>query len=81
MARKVTITLDEQILAFVDRQAEALHGGKSNRSGFINAVLGDEKRRCLERELIQAYQQDSQDPIWRKEATVWDATVSDGIDA
>lgn len=79
MARKVTIVLQDENLAFVDR--EASKAGKANRSGFINSVLARERRRAFQAELEAAYRRDAQDPGWVEETTAWDIVAGDGIDA
>jgi hypothetical protein len=49
MSKKIGITLDDEVLDFVDGRA-------NNRSSFINRVLREEKRRILMQELADAYQ-------------------------
>lgn len=48
MSKKVSITLDDEILAFIDHLA-------SNRSSFINEILRKEKHRIFMKELEEAY--------------------------
>lgn len=72
---KVTITLEDNILHFVDRQA------KGNRSGYINALLAEHRRRILEAEMIAALKQDAEDPEYQAEIAAWDSVVGDGINA
>lgn len=79
MVKKVTITLDDDVLAFVDKLASNSEN-QGNRSAFINAVLRELKKQRLQEELKVAYIQDSQDEAYRKEAAVWDITVGDGIE-
>ncbi|GJD18272.1 hypothetical protein RIVM261_032280 [Rivularia sp. IAM M-261] len=79
MVRKVTITLDDDVLAFVDKQASGSEN-QGNRSAFINTALKELKKQRLQEELKAAYIQDSQDEAYRKEAAVWDITVGDGIE-
>lgn len=74
MSAKVSITLDEEILEFVDRSSQ-------NRSQFINEILSREKKRQLLRELENAYTELANDPEYRAEIELWDVTVGDGIDA
>ena len=50
--QKVTITLDDEILSFVNRQA------KGNRSSYINALLKEKYHGILEQEMIAALQED-----------------------
>lgn len=72
---KVTITLEEDILQFIDRQA------RGNRSGYINALLSEHRRRLLEAEMIASLKQDAEDPEYQAEIAAWDNVVGDGINA
>jgi predicted transcriptional regulator len=74
MSKKVSITLDDEVLSFVDRLA-------SNRSSFINDILWKEKRRILMKELEDAYKDQVNDPVLQEEISVWDVTAEDGLDA
>jgi predicted transcriptional regulator len=74
MSKKVSITLDDEILEFVDRLA-------SNRSSFINNILRQEKRRIFMKELEDAYKDQANDPELQQEISVWDVTVGDGLNA
>jgi metal-responsive CopG/Arc/MetJ family transcriptional regulator len=74
MSAKVSITLDEEILDFVDRSSQ-------NRSQFINAILSKEKKRQFLQELEDAYIELANDPEYQAEIELWDVTVGDGIDA
>jgi hypothetical protein len=74
MSKKVSITLDDQVLDFVDRSA-------SNRSSFINRVLLEERKRIFRQELADAYQDQVTDPELQAEISVWDVTVGDGLNA
>ncbi len=74
MSKKVSITLDNEVLDFVDQQA-------SNRSSFINHVLWQEKRRILIKELGDAYRAQANDPEFKEEMSVWDIAVGDGLNA
>jgi metal-responsive CopG/Arc/MetJ family transcriptional regulator len=74
MSAKVSITLDREVLEFVDRSSQ-------NRSQFINEILfREKKRRCLQ-ELADAYTELANDPEYQSESELWDVTVGDGIDA
>ncbi|NEU75185.1 CopG family transcriptional regulator [Hassallia byssoidea VB512170] len=75
MTIKVTITLEEDILQFIDRQAQG------NRSGYINALLSEHRRRILEAEMIASLKQDAEDPEYQAEIAAWDNVVGDGINA
>ena len=74
MSKKVSITLDDEVLDFVDRLA-------SNRSRFINDVLWQEKRRIFMKELEDAYKDQENDPESQEEISVWDIAVGDGLNA
>ena len=74
MSKKVSITLDDEVLDFVDRLA-------SNRSSFINDVLWQEKRRVFMKELEEAYKDQANDPEMQAEISVWDIVVGDGLNA
>ncbi|MGB3669515.1 MAG: hypothetical protein WA783_01630 [Phormidesmis sp.] len=74
MSRKVSITLDDEILEFID-------GFASNRSSFINAILQKERQRIFLQELEAAYTEQSNDPEFYDEMKIWDVAVGDGLDA
>ena len=74
MSKKVSITLDDEVLSFVDRLA-------GNRSSFINDILWKEKRRILMQELEDAYKEQVNDPIVQEEISLWDVTAADGLNA
>ncbi|MBD2626415.1 type II toxin-antitoxin system MazE family antitoxin [Trichormus variabilis] len=72
---KVTITLEEDILKFIDQQA------KGNRSAYINALLAEQRRKILEAEIIAALQEDVKDLEYQNEISAWDNVAGDGINA
>lgn len=72
MSTKVSITLDDAVLSFVDMRTE-------NRSGFINDILWREKRRIFMEELADAYAEQASDPDFEEEVSLWDVTVGDGL--
>ncbi|MBD2327773.1 hypothetical protein [Alkalinema sp. FACHB-956] len=74
MSKKVSITLDDEVLDFVDQLA-------SNRSSFINNVLLQEKKRIFMRELEDAYKAQANDPEFQAEISVWDIAAGDGLNA
>jgi metal-responsive CopG/Arc/MetJ family transcriptional regulator len=74
MSTKVSITLDEEVLEFVDRSSQ-------NRSQFINEILVKENKRRLLQEIENAYTELAKDPEYHAEIKLWDVTVGDGIDA
>ena len=74
MSKKVSITLDDEVLDFVDRLA-------NNRSSFINNILLQEKRRIFMKELADAYRDQANDLGIQEEVSVWDSAVGDGLNA
>jgi metal-responsive CopG/Arc/MetJ family transcriptional regulator len=74
MSAKVSITLDEEVLEFVDRSSQ-------NRSQFINEILSKAKKSQLLKELEAAYTELADDPEYQAEIKLWEVTVGDGIDA
>jgi metal-responsive CopG/Arc/MetJ family transcriptional regulator len=74
MSTKVSITLDQEILEFVDRSSQ-------NRSQFINEILAKENKRRLLQEIENAYTELADNPEYKSEVELWDITVGDGIDA
>ncbi|MDR9402245.1 MAG: hypothetical protein RI580_02285 [Halothece sp. Uz-M2-17] len=74
MSKKISITLDDEILEFLDQRT-------NNRSSFINEILQHEKQKSFMEELAQAYRDQSSDPDFLEEVSDWDVTASDGLDA
>lgn len=70
----MSITLDDEVLAFVDQLA-------SDRSSFINNVLWQEKRRVFMKDLEEAYKEQANDPAFQEEVSVWGTVAGDGSDA
>lgn len=73
MTKKISISVDDDVLVFVDKQS-------ANRSSFINDILHAEKQKLFEKELAQAYIDQSNDPEFREEFLVWDAAIADGLE-
>lgn len=74
MSKKVSITLDDEVLKFIDQLA-------GNRSSFINKVLLKEKKRIFMEELKNAYIDQVNDPELQEEISLWDVTAGDGLNA
>ena len=72
MSKKVSITLDDEVLTFIDSYA-------GNRSRFINQVLLKEKQRLFLEQLEAAYVDQTNDPVMTEEIALWDTTVEDGL--
>lgn len=75
MKQKIAITLDADLVEFIDLQAQG------NRSEYINALLRQQRQQQLKSELIAALQQDLTDEQYYQKIADWDSTVGDGIDA
>jgi hypothetical protein len=75
MKQKIAITLDRELLSFIDRQAQG------NRSDYLNSLVTQERRKISAAETIAALQADSQDPEYQAEIAEWDRLAGDGIDA
>ena len=73
MAQKISITLDEEVLAFIDSQTK-------NRSQLINQVFNNLKKQKALSELEAAYIEQSKDEDEVAEIKLWDVTIADGID-
>ena len=75
MKQKIAVTLEADLVTFLDTQANG------NRSGYLNSLLARERQKTLAAELIAALQQDVRDPEYQAEITAWDSVTGDGIDA
>ena len=73
MTIKISITLDDEIVQFIDAQG-------SNRSKVINQFLTKIKQEKLEQELKEAYIDQNKDPQFWSEFELWDCTTGDGLD-
>ena len=73
MPQKISITLDEEVLAFIDSQTK-------NRSQLINQVFNNLKKQKALSELEAAYIEQSRDEDEIAEIKLWDVTIADGID-
>ena len=72
MSKKISITLDDEVLSFVDKLS-------NNRSNFINQILRKEKDRLFLQKLDEAYIAQEYDSIAQAEIAIWHAAVSDGL--
>jgi hypothetical protein len=75
MKQKIAITIDRELLNFIDRQAQG------NRSDYLNSLINQERQKILVKETIAALQADFQDPEYQAEVAEWDRLAGDGIDA
>jgi metal-responsive CopG/Arc/MetJ family transcriptional regulator len=72
MAQKISITLDEDVLAFIDSQT-------NNRSKLINQIFSDLKKQKALKDLEKAYIEQSQDRDEIAEIELWELTAGDEI--
>ncbi|MFB6274883.1 MAG: ribbon-helix-helix domain-containing protein, partial [Halothece sp.] len=72
MSVQISITLDEELLKFIDEKA-------SDRSQFINQLLAKAQKQELAQQLAHSYQQQEEDSMFQREIQLWDATVGDGL--
>jgi len=75
MKQKIAITLDQELIAFLDSEAQG------NRSEYLNSLLAQKRQEKLAAQLIQALQQDVEDADYQAEIAAWDHVAGDGIDA
>lgn len=73
MKQKITVTLDVELVAFLDTQG--------NRSEYLNSLLTRQRSAQLKAQMIAALEQDLEDPDYENEVAVWDSVAGDGIDA
>jgi hypothetical protein len=74
MKQKIIITIDQELLSFIDQQAQG------NRSEYLNSLLIEERRKSLKAQLIAALQESERDPQYLAEIIEWDGVAGDGID-
>ena len=72
MTTKISITLDDEIVEFID-------GLGSNRSRTINKLLSKIKQDRLEEDLKAAYIEQNKDPQFWSEFKLWECTTADGL--
>jgi hypothetical protein len=74
MKQKVTLTLDRELIKFLDLQA-------NNRSEYLNELLLQHRSQILANQMIAALHEDLSDPDYLSDIQDWDAVVGDGLDA
>ena len=74
MTHRATFTLDEDAFGFLKKM------GGTNRSAFINDLIKREKRRTLEKSILQANKEEAADRISQEELHDWDETLEDGLE-
>ncbi|SDZ17256.1 CopG family transcriptional regulator [Nitrosomonas sp. Nm58] len=73
MAHRMTITLDDETFAFLNRVAS------NNRSAYINQLLQQARQECLKMALLQANQEEAADTHYQEVLPAWDSTLADGL--
>lgn len=73
MTHRTTITLDDDIFAFLNQVAG------DNRSAYINQLLQQERNNFLRQRLIKANREEAEDMDYQEELQVWESTLSDGL--
>jgi hypothetical protein len=72
--QKVTLSLDKELIEFLDLQA-------NNRSEYLNELLVQHRSQVLAHQIKTALQEDLNDPDYLSDIQDWDAVVGDGLDA
>jgi hypothetical protein len=72
--QKVTLSLDKELIEFLDLQA-------NNRSEYLNELLVQHRSQVLANQIKAALQEDLNDPDYLSDIQDWDAVVGDGLDA
>ena len=73
MTQRATITLDNETFTFLNDVAG------NNRSAYINKLLNEERRRLLAARILEANQEEADDPAYQEELAEWESTLSDGL--
>lgn len=73
MTAKISITLSDEIVEFIDSQG-------NNRSKTINNLLAKARQEKLKQDLQAAYIDQNNDPHFWSEFKLWDSLVGDGLD-
>ncbi|MDP2225762.1 CopG family transcriptional regulator [Nitrosomonas sp.] len=73
MTHRTTITLDDEIFAFLNQVAG------HNRSAYINELLRQERNNSLKQALLKANLEEAKDTDYQEELQSWESTLSDGL--
>jgi hypothetical protein len=74
MKQKVTLSLDKELIEFLDLQAK-------NRSEYLNELLVQKRSQVLADQIKVALQEDVNNPDYLADIQDWDAVARDGLDA
>jgi hypothetical protein len=70
---KITISISDLALSYLNDITD-------NRSKYINDLIERERKKVFEKKLEADYREQSKDPEWQAEVTLWDCTTEDGLD-
>ena len=73
MKQKITLTLDKELIEFLDLQA-------NDRSEYLNELLLQHRSQMLANQMIAALQEDLSNSDYLSDIQDWDAVVGDGLD-
>ena len=73
MSKKISITIDEDLISYIDSQT-------TNRSQFISQIVTEAKKHHGLEQLKKAYKEQSSDKEEANEIELWDCTVGDGLE-
>ena len=71
MTHRNTITLDDEIFAFLN------HVAGDNRSAYINQLLKQERNNLLKQALLKANQEEAEDTDYQEELQIWENILYD----
>ena len=66
MTHRTTITLDDEIFAFLN------HVAGDNRSAYINQLLKQERNNLLKQALLKANREEAEDTDYQEELQIWE---------
>lgn len=72
---QVTVSLEDKLLAFIDRYAEG------DRVSYIQNLLSEYRIAKLNQEIRSSLETDRDNPEYQAELALWDCVTGDGIHA
>jgi hypothetical protein len=72
---QVTVSLEDKLLAFIDRYAEG------DRVSYIQNLLSEYRTAKLNQEIRLSLEADRDNPEYQSELALWDCVIGDGIHA
>ncbi|MEM6611867.1 MAG: hypothetical protein AAF652_06355 [Cyanobacteria bacterium P01_C01_bin.72] len=73
MSKNISITVDEQNLAYLDTQVQ-------NRSKYINELIQKDRLHQLEASMREGYIAQSKSSEIKEEDLLWEIAIADGIE-